>query len=1520
MGWLRLLHHCLMAHEDVQQEVAQAAAPACNLLNTCTSLLVSPATSLYASKIEAVLLQLGLSSVDIGLSLINCILRNPAHCRERGGGHIYLGRVNGVASTYTVEILYQLGIRQDAGTRHRVQALLQWLADSAQAYIRRLLLMRDDHMGMCTPDPASPLSASPAPEHVHCVAAVLWYSHELPVEYDLLQLLTPDLIQHLYEWSRVLPVDSMLKKSVNHVLCAACHIHPPYFRQLLHWAGFLGPGPTADATDDSKDSAAWQQQQESTQGPVSLTDDSKEANRQPQRQQQQEQGQQQQQQHTGTMTDDSKEATRLCHSQQALGSLSLDRGQLASIAVVCRSPSAIDQLLDSGLPAVLAQGLAEFCSRQITLIVERNLASDAERLQQQQQQQAQPPSTDNGPRRGDWGVPDQDSNGLTPDLVAAILQFFAELCWEPSIKDWLGTAEGNVFWPALLTMLCNTSTQRPTLPNPSTLHRHKVMSVEERSLVETMAIQFFTQVIACHSVNQLFFAKVLCDVIREQGLLLGTVPLSGFTRRMLLQVLLEDEKVVVALRTSPDFYTRLSTTATNGNGRGTSRRVDHPRFGAGRGCSSLTVNINSPCSEVLTWFGDPSAAAVVASSLLECRDDRERAEELAKESGDLGFEVMEYINAAGKALPSELTFSQLMQILLQRGLAQGTTALSFSITVSTRSTVPPSTLQAALASAEQGAYGGIDEWGDNPEDIPDEILLASPAFPSALQVFASVGGLALLAEHLPLLYPDITRQGMAADVATTDNNNIPDLGQDWVTVESSDELYDPYVEPVSPAPPSSQAHRHVTGAMPTTPPHSLIAFGLFLRLPGYAEVLLKERKKAQCLLRLVLGVTDDGDGVLKSLFDASPLTTDDGVLLRRMALDIGVLHLTQMILTAMQAAATHTGLSQNEEKTQHYWAKGTGFGTGSTTSSWDAEQAMLRQRSEEEHVACLLQVLGSYINPGGHIPKDFFAGEDDEGGANSEAPGTSATYTPPSEKWLLPDVVSELLSQSCLIPAISSYLRNDSVLDMARHVPLYRSLLQLLRGMAVCPPLVPLLLPIPSPPSQQQGADGAGPSDGSSTSVEKLLSKMKGCVDTYASRLKSNKGKATIPTKADEEESEGLALLIPDIQETARIVGLATQRLKAAEAAKTAEDQYISLMGKLQFDTYELVTDEGRGLKFNIPHHFESNVKASGAFNNPARTRRLAQEAVTLSTSLPLSYNSSVFVRCDEERLDIMKVLITGPSDTPYANGAFEFDVYFPQDYPNSPPYINLETTGNHTVRFNPNLYNDGKVCLSILNTWHGRPEEKWNAQTSSFLQVLVSIQSLILVSEPYFNEPGYERSRGTPSGTASSREYDANIRQATVKWAMLEQIKSASSCFKDVIQHHFWMKRHEVLKQCEDWIAEMEQFSADKRTGRSIAHSTLALKRHYNQLREELAKLKPPPELEVDSDTDSIDPKGKQYSTDIPQASAATPSTSGGIVPKPTGAAAASNLTVNSAGLGPYMGPNGMFVGDTFEQELPDV
>ena len=77
-----------------------------------------------------------------------------------------------------------------------------------------------------------------------------------------------------------------------------------------------------------------------------------------------------------------------------------------------------------------------------------------------------------------------------------------------------------------------------------------------------------------------------------------------------------------------------------------------------------------------------------------------------------------------------------------------------------------------------------------------------------------------------------------------------------------------------------------------------------------------------------------------------------------------------------------------------------------------------------------------------------------------------------------------------------------------------------------------------------------------------------------------------------------------------------------------------------------------------------------------------------------------MFVRADEERIDVMKVMIFGAEGTPYANGGFEYHVYFDHDYPNSSPKVNLETTGSGDVRFNPNLYACGKVCLSLLGLY----------------------------------------------------------------------------------------------------------------------------------------------------------------------------------------------------------------------------
>jgi len=85
-------------------------------------------------------------------------------------------------------------------------------------------------------------------------------------------------------------------------------------------------------------------------------------------------------------------------------------------------------------------------------------------------------------------------------------------------------------------------------------------------------------------------------------------------------------------------------------------------------------------------------------------------------------------------------------------------------------------------------------------------------------------------------------------------------------------------------------------------------------------------------------------------------------------------------------------------------------------------------------------------------------------------------------------------------------------------------------------------------------------------------------------------------------------------------------------------------------------------------------------------------------------------------------VLVNGPYDTPYEGGFFYFLVWCPPDYPCVPPKVMLMTTGGGSCRFNPNLYANGKVCLSILGTWSG---PQWSpAQTIG--SVILSIQSLM--------------------------------------------------------------------------------------------------------------------------------------------------------------------------------------------------
>ncbi|KAF8703836.1 hypothetical protein HU200_031932 [Digitaria exilis] len=65
----------------------------------------------------------------------------------------------------------------------------------------------------------------------------------------------------------------------------------------------------------------------------------------------------------------------------------------------------------------------------------------------------------------------------------------------------------------------------------------------------------------------------------------------------------------------------------------------------------------------------------------------------------------------------------------------------------------------------------------------------------------------------------------------------------------------------------------------------------------------------------------------------------------------------------------------------------------------------------------------------------------------------------------------------------------------------------------------------------------------------------------------------------------------------------------------------------------------------------------------------------------------------DDSNVFEWQVTIIGPPDTLYDGGYFNAIMTFPQNYPNSPPSVRFTSEMWH-----PNVYPDGRVCISILH------------------------------------------------------------------------------------------------------------------------------------------------------------------------------------------------------------------------------
>ncbi|KAL3652554.1 ubiquitin-conjugating enzyme [Castilleja foliolosa] len=221
-----------------------------------------------------------------------------------------------------------------------------------------------------------------------------------------------------------------------------------------------------------------------------------------------------------------------------------------------------------------------------------------------------------------------------------------------------------------------------------------------------------------------------------------------------------------------------------------------------------------------------------------------------------------------------------------------------------------------------------------------------------------------------------------------------------------------------------------------------------------------------------------------------------------------------------------------------------------------------------------------------------------------------------------------------------------------------------------------------------------------------------------------------------------------------------------------------------KFDTVEDCSD----------HHYATKNSINQATPPKNWAKRIQSEWKILEKDLP----DTIFVRVYESRMDLLRAVILGAEGTPYHDGLFFFDVSFPASYPNSPPEVFYHSGG---LRLNPNLYNGGKVCLSLLNTWPGQSQkEQWIPKVSTMLQVLVSIQGLILNAEPYFNEPGCAGLKGTERGQQSSLMYNENTFILSLQ-TMVYSMNRPPKHFEALVLGHFCKHARDIMVSCKAYL-----------------------------------------------------------------------------------------------------------------------
>ncbi|KAL2343375.1 hypothetical protein Fmac_004660 [Flemingia macrophylla] len=260
---------------------------------------------------------------------------------------------------------------------------------------------------------------------------------------------------------------------------------------------------------------------------------------------------------------------------------------------------------------------------------------------------------------------------------------------------------------------------------------------------------------------------------------------------------------------------------------------------------------------------------------------------------------------------------------------------------------------------------------------------------------------------------------------------------------------------------------------------------------------------------------------------------------------------------------------------------------------------------------------------------------------------------------------------------------------------------------------------------------------------------------------------------------------LKDISSSESKQAIAIARTESSSKGKVDETEDMVMQKFRQFKQFGTVD--------SFPDHHYDKEGTSDAQKPKNWAKKIQDEWKILEENLP----ETIFVRVSETRMELLRAVIVGPQGTPYHDGLFFFDCLFPSTYPAGPPKVHYHSGG---LRLNPNLYQCGKVCLSLLGTWHGRNSENWIPEKSTMLQVLVSIQALILNEKPFFNEPGYISAYPGADGQRRSKEYNENTFILSLK-TMMYTLRKPPKHFEELVVGHFRTRAYFILTACKSYV-----------------------------------------------------------------------------------------------------------------------